>query len=214
MKELKKQEPKKDGSNLLYTILGIGVVILGLGVVFLFLTAPTPSLNLDELERGGYSKGAETPKVRIVEFGDFQCPACGAAFPVVKQILSEFPNTVKVTYRHFPLNTPHPYAQKAAEASECANEQGKFWEMHDILFQNQRALTVPSLKQYATQLSLNQAQFDSCLDSGKFASKVGSDYSYGISIGVNSTPTFFINGQKYTGLTYDQFKSVLQGQGA
>ena len=108
-----------------------------------------------------------------------------------------------------PLSDIHQFAQKAGEASECAADQGKFWEMHDILFERQDQLTVTDLKGYALELGLDIGVFGQCLDSEKHALKVSSDFAYGASIGVSSTPTFFVNGEKYANLTYEEWKTVL-----
>lgn len=198
---------------MLYTILAVLVVVAGIAVVALFLLNPRPSIDLAKLEAGGHTHGNENAKVSIVEFSDFQCPACGAAYPAVEQAFSQYSDKVKFTYRHFPLSSLHPYAQKAAEASECASEQGKFWEMYDKLFQNQQNLKIGDLKQYAASIGLDSAQFNSCLDAGKYASKVASDYSFALSIGLNSTPTFFINGEKYaSAMSFDQLKALIDAK--
>jgi len=111
-----------------------------------------------------------------------------------------------------PLSNIHPFAQKAGEASECAADQGKFWEMHDIMFEKQDRLAIPDLKGYALEISLDVTEFGQCLDSSKYALKVASDFSYGSSIGVNSTPTFFVNGEKFNNLTYEEWKQVLDSK--
>lgn len=135
--------------------------------------------------------GAKNAQVTIIEFSDFECPFCGRALPTVKQVLKDYEGKVRVVYRDFPLSF-HPNAQKAAEAAECADDQGKFWEYHDKLFANQQALTVDNLKQYAKDLGLDAAKFNSCLDSGKYASEVQKDMAAGSAAGVSGTPTFFI----------------------
>ncbi len=213
LKEMKKQKEQAEGGGMLYTILAVLVVVAGIAVVALFLLNPRPSIDLAKLEAGGQTRGNENAKVSIVEFSDFQCPACGQAYPAVERAFSQYSDKVKFTYRHFPLSSLHPYAQKAAEASECASEQRKFWEMYDKLFQNQQNLKISDLKQYATDIGLDSAQFNSCLDTGKYASKVASDYSFALSIGLNSTPTFFINGEKYASvMSFDQLKALIDAK--
>jgi len=155
--------------------------------------------------------GPEDAAVVIIEFSDYECPYCGAsagthqdlierftgqdptwepAVPKLKELAQE--GKIKFVFRDFPLGF-HQNAQKAAEASECADEQGKFWEMHDLLFENQTALDVPSLKDYASQLGLDTDQFNGCLDSGHMADEVRKDAQDGASFGVEGTPAYFIN---------------------
>ncbi|MCR4335766.1 MAG: DsbA family protein [archaeon] len=212
LKELKKTNEKNSDSSPVYTIAGILVVLAGIAVIYFVLFGSSPAIDLDLLEGGAHFKGNPDAAVRIVEFSDFQCPACGFGFTQLQQVLPQYIDKIKLTYRHFPLNNIHPYAQKAGEAAECAADQGKFWEMHDILFTNQTNLKIADLKSYAQQLNLNQIDFDSCLDSSKNAPKVASDFSYGVSIGINSTPTFYVNGEKFSNLTAEQWKAVLDAR--
>ncbi len=152
-------------------------------------------------------------EIVIVEYSDFQCSFCARATPTVKKILEEYGNDVKLYYKHFPLSQIHPDAQKAAEASECAADQGMFWEYHDKLFENQGSLGVSSLKKYAGDLGLNQGEFDSCLDSGEKTSMVQADLKEGASLGVQGTPTFFINGNVVRGAQpYDVFKQAIEAE--
>ncbi len=158
-------------------------------------------------------KTGGTSKVVIEEFSDFECPFCGRAFPTVDRILDEYGDQVEFVYKHFPLTSIHPRAQKAGEASECARDQGKFKEYHDKLFQNQRALEITNLKQYAADLGLNTDKFNSCLDNSDKASVVNNDLAEGRQRGVTGTPTFFINGQKLVGAQpFENFKAVIDAQ--
>lgn len=209
LKEMKKSVEAKPSFGWLYTLLGAAIILGGIAFLYLALFNSSQPVDLAKLEAAGHSKGNPDAKVRIVEFSDFQCPACGIAYPTVKKIFEEFSSEIYFTYRHFPLRTQHPFAQKAAEASECAAEQGKFWEMHDALFENQQNLKVDDLKSYASGMGLDSEKFNACLASGKLASKVSADFSAGTALGVNSTPTFFINGQKYSNLSYDEFKAII-----
>jgi len=145
------------------------------------------------------AKGAVNAKVTIIEFSDYQCSYCGAVEPTIEQILQNYPNDVKLYYRNFPLTQLHPDAMNAAMAAECANEQGKFWEMHNKLFANQGALGVTNLKQYASDLGLDTAKFNSCLDSNKYSSQIAKDQQDGNTAGVSGTPAFFINGLPLVG---------------
>lgn len=147
--------------------------------------------------------GDKNAEITIVEFSDFQCPFCqraaDGAVAEFKQS-SYFKNgDVNLAFKHFPLNSIHPQAQKASEASACAQDQGKFWEMHDLIFANQRQLDVASLKSYAGQIGLNQADFDSCLDSGAKTAKVNADTQQASEAGGRGTPYFvIINGDGET----------------
>ncbi len=208
LREMKSPASQDSGSPL-YTIIAVLIVVAFAWMIYFYVFVPGPKVGLGELEGKGHFTGSPDAKVRIVEFSDFQCPACGAAEPVVQKILAEFKGRVKFTYRHFPISQIHPYAQKAAEASECAAEQGRFWEMHGKLFANQQSLTQDDLKRHASDLGLDTAKFNACLASGKMGPVVASDLSYGLSIGVDSTPTFFINGEKRSGMSYEEFKSAV-----
>ena len=157
-------------------------------------------------------RGTPGAKVQIVEFSDFQCPYCGAAEPAVLQVLKEYAGKVSLVYLNFPLSF-HPYAEKAAEAYECALVQGKSWEYHDVLFANQNALDVQSLKKHASDLKLDSAKFDSCLDGGSKKAVVDADTQKGSSLGVSGTPTFFINGKMLVGAQpYSAFKQVIDAE--
>ncbi len=148
------------------------------------------------------SLGNENAPITIVEFSDYQCPFC-ARFEETTfvELKEKYVDTglVRIVFRDFPLTSIHQYAQKAAEASECADEQGKFWEYHNMLFKNQNALAVNNLKSYAFTLGLDTQKFDSCLDSGKYEDEVNKDLQDGIEYGVTGTPAFFVNGKLLEG---------------
>ncbi len=146
----------------------------------------------------GPSKGPKNAPVTIVEFSDFQCPFCTRLIPTVNQVTANYGDKVQLVFRQFPLNF-HQFAQKAAEASLCADEQGKFWEMHDAMFAKQDELSVDKLKERAASLGVKADQFNSCLDSGKFASRVADDLKAGSEAGVSGTPALFINGRFISG---------------
>ena len=156
--------------------------------------------------------GSADAPVTIVEFSDFQCPYCGTFYsttlPLIRKDYVET-GKVKMVYRDFPLSSIHANAQKAAEASECADEQGKFWEYHDTLFEKQ-TLDIASLKQHAVDLGLDADQFNECLDSGKMATEVQKDLADGTLYGVKGTPAFFINGILISGAQpYSTFKQII-----
>ncbi len=151
-------------------------------------------------------------KLLIEVFSDFQCPYSARAFPTVQQIKANYAGQIDLVFKHFPLSF-HPNAQKASEASECARDQGKFWEYHDKLFQNQQAIAVDNLKKYASDLGLDTSKFNSCLDSSQKAGVVSQDMQEGISKGVSGTPTFFINGQKVVGaVPYETIKATIDAE--
>lgn len=162
-----------------------------------------------ELAATGLVKGNPNAQVTIVEFSDFQCPYCGKAEPTLKQIFETYKDKVKLIYRHYPLPF-HENAFAAALASMCANEQGKFWEYHDKLFENQEKLTSPDLKNYASQLGLETDKFNPCLDNKKYKAQVDKDYNDGQAAGVSGTPAFFINGRLVAGAQpFESFKSII-----
>lgn len=158
-------------------------------------TAPQPSAPVKiTVAKDDHIRGAKNPKVYLVEYSDFQCPYCQRHAPTLKQALSEYKD-IALVYRHYPLSF-HQNAQISAEASECAAEQGKFWEYHDVLFQKGQGdgtgLAPVDLEQYAKQLGLNSAQFDGCLAAKKYSSKVSAGLTQGSSLGVDGTPGTFI----------------------
>jgi protein-disulfide isomerase len=156
------------------------------------------------------SLGPENAPVTVAVFSDFQCPYSAQAAPTLNQVLVRYPGKVRVVFRNFPLSF-HTYAQKAHEAAECANEQGKFWPYHDILFANQGALGVDDLKRYATNTGLDVERFNQCLDAGKYAEKVRKDYEEGLRYNVRGTPTFFINGKPQKVYVFEQFAWHITG---
>jgi protein-disulfide isomerase len=149
------------------------------------------------VEAVGPSRGPAEAKITIVEFADFECPFCGRAAEVVEQVLAEYPGKVRLVFRHFPLSI-HAQAPKAAEASACADEQGRFWEFHDSLFES-RALEIEALKAQAGRLGLDAARFERCLDSGQMEPLVRKDLAAGQQAGVGGTPAFFVNGVLLSG---------------
>ena len=143
--------------------------------------------------------GPPAAPVTLVEYGDFECPHCARAHPIVKEVLRALANEIQFVYRHFPLARIHPHAEPAAEISEAAGQSGKFWEMHDLLFEHQDALEGEDLIAYAEALGINGAAAARALTTRQFREKVRADFSGGVRSGVNGTPTFFINGLRYDG---------------
>jgi protein-disulfide isomerase len=155
------------------------------------------------------TKGNLDASVTIVEFTDFQCPSCAQQHPILERLVSEFGSRVRLVVRDFPLSQ-HANAPKAAEAAEAAREQGKYWEYITVLFRNQSALQVDKLKQYASDLGLDHARFDASLDSGKFAEKVQRDVLEGDKLGVNGTPTLFVNGKRVSDKSYEGLRTTIE----
>jgi protein-disulfide isomerase len=160
--------------------------------------APTPGAKVDIAVGDSPAKGPRTAPVTVVAFSDFQCPFCSRAIPIMKQIEDNYKGKVRIAFKHLPLSF-HNNAQIAAEASMAANEQGKFWEMHDKLFANQQQLDRPSLEKYAQELGLNMTKFKAALDSGKFKQRVQEDAQLAAKVGATGTPTFFVNGKSLVG---------------
>ena len=187
---------------LLGTLLGTIAIVVALALLF---SRPEPVVTADAgilMKENRASKGPEHAKVTIVEFSDFQCPSCKAFDPVIKGILAKHPNDVRVIFRHFPLTTIHSNAQAAAQAAEAAKTFGKFWEMHDMLFQEQNiwadldsAGFQKKLEEYAEKLTIDKSEFQKKMNSNEVKEVVTVDVSDGTRANVNGTPTFFVNGQ-------------------
>jgi protein-disulfide isomerase len=146
-----------------------------------------------------HATGPDDAPVTLVEYGDFECPYCGMAYPIVKRAQQELGNRLRFIFRNFPLAEAHPHARQAAQAAEAAAAQGKFWEMHDMLFEHQDALEPQDLVGYAESLDLDITRFEKDLEAGTYAKKVRDDFRSGVKSGVNGTPTFFVNGERYDG---------------
>ena len=168
--------------------------------------------RVDVVTAGHPSRGPANAPVTLVEFADFECPFCGGLFPTLKLIEESYADKLRIVYRQFPLTTIHPHAQKAAEASLCANEQQKFWEYHDSLFRNQQDLTVEALKRRAVDMKMDAAAFNSCLDSGRQADAIRKDKAEGGQVGVGGTPTVFINGRLLTAASYANIKQLIDDE--
>ena len=177
-------------------------------------TAAAQAPQRTEIATAGYpARGPATAPVTIVEFSDFECPFCGRLFPTLKAVEKIYLDRVRIVYRQFPLRKIHPLAQKAAEASLCAGEQGRFWDMHDSLFGDQEHLTVDDLKARAVALKLDTATFNACLDSGKQVAAIDRDIADGAKAGVTGTPTMFINGRMMVGAQpYAQIQAVIEDE--
>ena len=142
-------------------------------------------------------QGPADAAVTLLEYGDYQCPYCGAAYPIVKEVQARMGEELRFVFRNFPITTSHPNAEQAAEAAESAASQGKFWEMHDTLYENQRRLGDEDLRAYAEQLGLDLDAFERDLAEHVHAARVHEDFIGGVRSGVNGTPTFYINGVRH-----------------
>jgi protein-disulfide isomerase len=144
-------------------------------------------------------QGSAGASVTLVEYGDYECPYCGAAYPIVKEVQRRMGAKLRFVFRNFPLGNMHPHAPLAAEAAEAAGAQGKFWEMHDTLYEHQDALTKNDLLGYARRIRIDSPRFVAALANHEFAERVREDFTSGIRSGVNGTPTFYINGVRHNG---------------
>ena len=161
----------------------------------------TARLTLPVSERD-HAQGPATAPVTLVEYGDYQCPYCGRAHPIVKELQRRLGDQLRFVFRHFPLTQSHAHAQQAAEAAEAAAAQGQFWEMHDALYEHQRTLDAAHLAQFAQDLGLDTDRFNREMAGHVHAERVREDFMSGVRSGVNGTPTFFINGVRHDG-SYD-----------
>jgi len=145
-------------------------------------------------------QGPSDARITLLEYGDYECPYCGAAYPVVKAVQKHLGAKLLFAFRNFPLINSHPHAERAAEAAEAAGTQGRFWEMHDLLYENQQALEDEDIAGYAARLKLDSRRLIDEVSAGAYTARVREDFRMGARAGVNGTPTFYINGQQYGGM--------------
>jgi protein-disulfide isomerase len=156
-------------------------------------------------------RGHEDAPVTLVEYGDYQCPYCALAHATLKRVLAHFGPRLRFVFRHFPLTQIHPHAQAAAETAEYAGAHGRFWEMHDGIYENQDQLGLPLLFALAGALGLSEVELRDALETGEYAPKVRDDFLGGVRSGVNGTPTFFIDNRRYDGPSeYDYLVSAVE----
>ena len=155
------------------------------------------ALTMPVTEERDHIQGPTDAAVTLVEYGDYECPYCGAAYPIIKAVQSRMGERLRFVFRNFPIATSHPHAEQAAEAAEAAATQGSFWQMHDLLYENQGRLRDPDLRDYAERLALDVERFDKELAEHVHASRVREDFMSGVRSGVNGTPTFYINGARH-----------------
>jgi len=166
-----------------------------------------------EVNDQDHKQGPDEANITLVEYGDYECSHCGAAYPIIKKIQKEFPTQVQFIFRNFPLSQSHPSALPAAVASEAAALQGKYWEMHDAIYENQRSLSPEGLFAMATTAGLDLEQFKSDIQDDKLLAKVEADFEGGVRSGVNGTPSFFINGTKFDGGAEDLYELLKENAG-
>lgn len=196
------------------------VLIIGGGLVFFSASENKRDESLITLSEGistaDHVKGATESAITLIEYSDFQCPACGSYFPIAKQLINEYGDRIRFVYRHFPLRQIHKNADSAAHAAEAASRQNKFWDMHDLLFEFQDEWaneTNPTdlYINYAESLNLDIEQFTTDLENKDIKDRVNEDYLNALELGVNSTPTFFLNGKQLeTPRSYDSFKQIVE----
>ena len=142
-------------------------------------------------------QGPADAVVTLVQYGDYECPYCGEAYPIVKQVQARMGERLRFVFRNFPISTSHPHAEQAAEAAEAADAQGRFWEMHDLLYERQNRLTDRDLHAYAEELGFDVERFDKEMAEHVHATRVHEDFISGVRSGVNGTPTFYVNGVRH-----------------
>ncbi len=204
-------------NNGFYWIIGVIVIFIGLlagAALYKNKSATGLPVPTEEISLSDWTVGTSTSVV-LMEYSDFQCPACRSYFPMVEQIVAEYKNRITFVYRHFPL-PQHLNAMAASRASEAAGRQGKFWEMYVMLFQNQDAWATVSkpldkYKEYATELGLDIERFENDYNDPALKGKVQNDYKSGVKLGVEATPTFFINGKKISNPQGNTVEEIMAG---
>jgi len=198
------------------------IAVVGGGIFGMIKLASRPSqerglaVAVDAISPEDWVKGNKEAKVVLIEYSDLQCPACAFYYPILKKLSEELGDKLAIVYRHFPLISIHPNAKPAASAAEAAGKQGKFWEMHDLIFSNQdewkdKRNVDEIFADYAQRLNLNIDQFKTDFNSKEIREKVDGAYRHAIKLGLNSTPTFFLNGRKITNpRNYEDFKNLIQ----
>lgn len=220
------QEQRSQQRRRLMMKLGVWLVVVGVlsasvwGLASLGGSSEGSQLILtDDVSSSDWVKGNGQASTILVEYGDFQCPACGSTYPIIKHLAEEKGQNIKIVFRHFPLRQNHQHAQLAAQAAEAAGRQGKFWEMHDALFEQQPSWTnerevEPIFVGYAERLGLDMEKFKTDLKADEIKNKIENDFQSGVRAGVRSTPSFFLNGKQIAvPRTYDDLKAVVEKGG-
>ncbi len=227
-RELKKQEwqekAEREKRNALYKKVGIivgAVLVVVISIAGLIKLAGSPGsssslgIKAPPISKSDITKGSSKAKVALIEYSDFQCPACAAYYPLIKQLFSDFGDKIYFAYRFFPLTSIHKNAMIASQAAYAANLQGKFWEMHDLLFQTQTSWAqtdsaAETFVAYAKKLGLDIDKFEKDMNSNEAKNYVANSQNQATAIGINSTPTFFVNGRQLINPRgYDEFKKII-----
>ena len=200
----------------------IAVVVIGsiFGIIKLASKSQAPgsdnlAISISAINDSENIKGDKEALATLIEYSDFQCPACGSYYPILKKVTEDLSAKVRFAYRHFPL-PQHKNAKLAATVAEAAGKQGKFWEMHDLIFQNQSDWSEEKnaailFAKYAQDIGLDLARFQTDIASDEIKTKIENDYKSGVKAGVNSTPSFFLNGKKMDNpRNYDEFKNAIE----
>jgi protein-disulfide isomerase len=205
-------------SNPLFFLMAIIAVLAVL--VYLFggqeskVSEPLASTYLEDnnWKNTEYFKGQQNAAVVVVEYGDYQCPACGRAFSILEQVFEEYKSKrVKFVYRHFPL-PQHKFAFRAAVAAECAGEQGKFWEMHKELYENQQDISENNIKRFADDIGLETGRFSQCFENNGYAGKINRQKEQGKSDNIRHTPTFLVNGSELLDVSVEGFRKAIDSE--
>lgn len=196
---------------------GMNLNLCGVDRIYCMAENDTSNLDLEllPLRKDDHIRGGSDPEITLVEYGDYECPGCGEAYYVIGRIESEMGDALRFVFRQFPYSRIHPHAELAAQAAEAAGEQGRFWEMHDLLFQNQQALEFHDLIGYGGRLSLDVHEFKEDLKTEKYLARVREDFRSGVQNGVFGTPTIFINGVRHNdACDYDTLMAAIERQRA
>ena len=224
-KELRRQEKQAQKSQtvksktfksvITWGLVALGIVLAIWGMLKLASTPVDNTPLAGAVTEDDWIKGNPNADVILVEYSDFQCPACGLYYPIVKQLVAEYEGEITFVYRHFPLSQ-HQNARPAAYGSEAAGQQGKFWEMHNMIFDNQNSWSEASnaadiFRGYAQNLELDLAKYDAAVNSQEVKNKVDAHYTGGIQSSVTYTPTFYLNGQKIQNpQNLEEFRTLIQ----
>lgn len=220
--KIQERERQEKASNFKkFAIWAVVLVVVGFlsHKAYRFITQPTPEVTSASVEvtDEDWVKGDKEGSVTLIEYGDFQCPACVSYYPLVKKLFEETQSGLKIVYRHYPLTRIHKNAYPAARASEVAGRQGKFWEMHDMLFEKNGEwveLRDPKdkFREFAKEIGLDESKFIEDFDSKEVGDAVNADILSGNQLGVNSTPTFYLNGEKIQPKGYEEFKKIVDNK--
>lgn len=202
-------------SKIILSVAAVIIAAVAILISFVNTSQTDPAAIMEKIVKEDSHKVGEG-KVQVVEFGDYQCPACGQAHPTVQKLKEEYKDEITFVFRNFPLPM-HPNAQPAAEAAEAAAAQGKFWEMHDKLFETQAqwsSLADPTslFVQYAEELKLDKDRFTNDITTKAHKAFISDDQSDGYAVGVSGTPTFFVNGKQQSQFDYDSLKSAIEAE--